>query len=49
MQAPLVAMVGFALHTRETLPLRNMCADIAFRNGGFEREVRPKGRLHDGW
>lgn len=37
MQAPLVAMVGFALHTRETLPLRNMCADIAFRNGGFER------------
>ena len=37
MQALIVAMVGFALHTRETLPLRNMCADIAFRLGWFER------------
>lgn len=33
----IVAMVGFALHTRETLPLHNMCADITFRLGWFER------------
>lgn len=37
MQAMIVAMVGFALHTCETLPLHNMCADIAFRLGWFER------------
>lgn len=37
MQAMIVAMVGFALHTRETLPLHNMCADITFRLGWFER------------
>lgn len=37
MQAPIVAMVGFALHTRETLPLRNMCTNIAFRLGWLER------------
>lgn len=37
MQAMIVTMVRFALHMRETLPFRNMCADIAFRFGWFER------------
>lgn len=37
MQAMIVTMVRFALHMRETLPFRNMCADIAFRLGWFER------------
>ena len=41
MQAMIVAMVGFALHTRETLPLHNMCADITFRLGWFERRGQP--------